>query len=269
MHDPEIIDQLVKLGLSEKEAAVYLTLYTQGRCGGADLIKALGMPRGTVYFLLDSLRSRGLVASLKVRGRLAFHAKPIHLLATELERQLLAVKEQLKLTEMVSVALQSILPVRGGIQSTIESFESTGDIEKMLFNNCDRWHQSMLETDCCWWGFEDTDLSELYPQWFEYIWQRYAEVRRTSLRVRVFLRFLNQKPVRSQFPLTEFRPWPSQIEAFSTHRAMGNYATWLMGDYVVMILTSARPHRAIMIHEPTLAESMRHILMNLWATTGA
>lgn len=58
------IDKLTRLGFSEKEAQVYLTLFRIGPSPVGALAKRLGYKRATVYALLEALARRELVSSV-------------------------------------------------------------------------------------------------------------------------------------------------------------------------------------------------------------
>jgi hypothetical protein len=55
------IESLKKLGFSEREAQVYLTLLKVGPSPASTLASRVGMKRVTVYNVLDALRERGIV----------------------------------------------------------------------------------------------------------------------------------------------------------------------------------------------------------------
>ena len=61
--DNELPEHLVELGLSRAEATAYLSLVEHGPLSASTLATRVGVPRGSVYPLLGSLRDRGLVAS--------------------------------------------------------------------------------------------------------------------------------------------------------------------------------------------------------------
>lgn len=68
--DGDFVASLGKLGLSGKEARVYLALLERGRLGAPALIEITGVPRGTIYPVLTSLTDRGIIqASAGYGGR--------------------------------------------------------------------------------------------------------------------------------------------------------------------------------------------------------
>ena len=62
------IEVLEKLGLSETEAKVYLTLIETGSTLAGPIIKKTGLHRGTTYQILQRLKEKGLVSSV-VKGK--------------------------------------------------------------------------------------------------------------------------------------------------------------------------------------------------------
>ena len=53
--------ELEKIGLTEKEAAVYLALLKLGPTTALKIARETGIKRPTVYTTLDALKGRGLV----------------------------------------------------------------------------------------------------------------------------------------------------------------------------------------------------------------
>lgn len=58
-----MIEQLVKLGFTEYEARVYVALQRCGETTGYQVAKESGVPRSTVYEVLDRLAARGAVVT--------------------------------------------------------------------------------------------------------------------------------------------------------------------------------------------------------------
>lgn len=74
--------ELRKLGLKEKESKVYLTNLEFGITTPKQISEILKIPRATVYEILKSLKNKGLVEEIKIKGKKKFLAKsPGELLA--------------------------------------------------------------------------------------------------------------------------------------------------------------------------------------------
>lgn len=93
------VESLKKLGFSEKEAQVYLTLLKVGPSPASTLASRVGMKRVTAYNVLDSLKEKGLV-SFRSSGRCRRYIPhdPEHLLR-RLESQKAALKAKLEIAE--------------------------------------------------------------------------------------------------------------------------------------------------------------------------
>lgn len=63
------------LGLSEKEATVYLELLRSDVMSGIELSRETGIKKATVYVIIEQLIKRGLVKEVKVGKRIHFHAE--------------------------------------------------------------------------------------------------------------------------------------------------------------------------------------------------
>lgn len=93
---------LTTLGLTEKEAKIYLALLQLDTAGPSDIARASGINRSTTYVLLESLLEKGFVTTV-VGNKKTFHAEdPEKLLllqrnkTAEFERSLPRLKEVMK-----------------------------------------------------------------------------------------------------------------------------------------------------------------------------
>lgn len=67
-------DVLKRLGLEEKEAALYLSALNAGETGMAELAKKSGLKRSSAYLVFRALEQKGLMGSFRGRGGLKFVA---------------------------------------------------------------------------------------------------------------------------------------------------------------------------------------------------
>src|SRR5689334_12275497 len=68
----KIQSALEKIGLTEKEALVYLTLTEIGEAAPSVIAKKAGLKRPTAYIILDQLVQKGLVGHLKKHDQKMF-----------------------------------------------------------------------------------------------------------------------------------------------------------------------------------------------------
>ncbi|TSC79273.1 MAG: Transcriptional regulator TrmB [Parcubacteria group bacterium Gr01-1014_29] len=98
----EILQNLEILGLSEKEAAVYVSLLRQGEVGSSKIIKETELHGQYVYQALGSLEEKGLVQHAIRRGRKKFSAKSPQVLTRLIDQQkVIADSVAIKLQEMM------------------------------------------------------------------------------------------------------------------------------------------------------------------------
>jgi predicted transcriptional regulator len=84
---------LLELGLSEKEAKIYMALLEVDTDSVSDLAKKTGINRTTVYPVLDSLQQKKLVKETKVKGKTRYMAESPDRLETYVEQQKLKLNE--------------------------------------------------------------------------------------------------------------------------------------------------------------------------------
>ena len=79
---------LQNLGLSEKEAEVYLALIELGKASVVEISRKAGTKRPTTYLVLDELKNKGLVTELPEESRSLYVAEDPELLAKDLKKKL-------------------------------------------------------------------------------------------------------------------------------------------------------------------------------------
>lgn len=82
-----LLSRLERLGFSEKEVKVYLTLIRLGAQTASVVGRVTGLNRTSVYDLMEALMGRGLVSSSKGKGRTVFQALSPQQLHSYLERE--------------------------------------------------------------------------------------------------------------------------------------------------------------------------------------
>jgi HTH-type transcriptional regulator, sugar sensing transcriptional regulator len=103
---------LQDLGLSDKEASVYLALLQFENASVLDLANQTKIKRPTVYVILESLAKKGLVSETNIGKKTHYYAEPPERLETFVESRKLALEEsERKLKDIIpqikSIARQS------------------------------------------------------------------------------------------------------------------------------------------------------------------
>lgn len=132
---------LQDIGLTDKEASIYLSLLAVENASVLDLAKKTKIKRPTVYVVLESLAKKGLVSETTVGKKTHYQAEPPERLETFVEKRKIALEESQRILKDVIPQIKSIAresgerPVvkyfegRDGIISAIEDFFRDPDIE--------------------------------------------------------------------------------------------------------------------------------------------
>lgn len=91
-----MIKQLQEIGLSEKEARVYLALLELGQAGVPEISQKSGVNRTTTYVILESLLKDGLVSQIEKEKKSYFMAENPQLLGRLIRRKESELKEKEK-----------------------------------------------------------------------------------------------------------------------------------------------------------------------------
>ena len=156
MHNPTIITSLEKIGLNEKETAIYLAALELGQDSISHIAKKAGIKRPTAYCILEELQKRGLVST-----------------ATKGKRTLWGAEEPAKLHGIIaekSRALNAILPYLEAINNRraekprVRFFEGREGIQRI-------YEEGFKSKEMRFWGSIDV-VKKNIPDvltWFEHI----------------------------------------------------------------------------------------------------
>lgn len=122
---------LEELGLSDKEAAIYVVLLSVDHASVLDIAKKTKIKRPTVYVALDSLEKKGLVSETQIGKKVHYQAEPPERLETYVERQKTALLEQQKRLKDFIPQLKSIQR-QGGERPMVKYFEGREGILSSL-----------------------------------------------------------------------------------------------------------------------------------------
>lgn len=119
----ELVNTLQKLGLSKKEAEVYLTLLSLGKVTGYQVAKKSALDRSTTYFLLRELRKKGLVLQAPQGSKQFFVAKNPQTFIEEKKQEVVAAESLLpQLMRMTQIGNSpQTLHFEGAVDGSAES----------------------------------------------------------------------------------------------------------------------------------------------------
>ena len=246
-----------ELGFNQKEIEVYLCLARLGKSSATVLAKSCQMPRSTVYSVLDQLYQRGLVSLEQKKGITLFIPNPPssiqRMVESDKEEQ---IKEIEKKEQVASELVEVISPLFKSENFSVpklQFFEGKANVTSMLYDYCREWQKNITHSDRIWWGYQDNSFVEEYREWLEYYWASMIE----GEEVRLFSNKSEiEKELKDQVKGRTIKLVPKGFHISST--------IWVLGEYVITIMTRQKPHYAFQLKDAVFAANQRQIFQLLW-----
>jgi len=248
---------LKPLNLNESELSVYQAVVSSDAIAPAALAKASHMKRTTAYGVARTLVDKGLLMEDATRRPRVFTpASPeqVASLMAEERKQLDAKEDSLKkiAAELSKLAAKSAYPV-----PTVR-FVEEDKIGNFLRQQTPEWDKSLVAVDPTWWGFLDHTFLDHHSDWLDWYWSRVDE------RINVKL-MTNRAPVEVEVK--------ARLNELAGERRQTKYwgevtdflsSSWIVGDYVIMTNTRAKPFYLVEIHDKLMAHDLREVFKHQW-----
>ncbi len=239
----DILEDLTKLGLSDKEALVYSTLLSLGETGSSPIILATGLHGQYVYQSLYSLESKGLVQRVIKKGRNKFSAKDPSVLSE-------LANNQQKIADSLSKRLGEIVILPGG-----QRFETIQGEESFVSKEFELLRDAPANSTLLIIGGEG-------DQYFEIMRSRLGEYEKIRLDKKITIRYLGSESQRLSLlksqetrRLFEFRLLPGLFTGEVNTNIYSNLIFFnIFGD----------PSTKVVIRDPKVAESYSQFFETLW-----
>lgn len=245
MEHKDILISLEKMGLTDREATLYMAALMLGECGMSELSKAAGLKRTSAYVTYQSLEKKGLIGSFKTRRGTRFVAKNPKFFLEETQRK--------------ASELESILPELKAIQKnltekpSITYYEGVEAYTRAISQSLKKPHITIrhigsLEEGHKTYG-EDYDFKQFVPE---------------RLKKHVYLKALYTPDVAHKFPppdegmLREIRFLPKNIPIKTLT---------LIYENTVVISTTKKTLVTVVIESEEIAEAERLKFDLLWEAT--
>lgn len=244
---------LTSLGLGPKEQTIYKLILERGKVPAAMLSRLANINRTTVYSVAKELKEKGLI--IEDLGGKTLYYLPAR--EHELEKIIKREKEEVEKKESNIKELQEIL--KGIPESSTYSvpkirFIEESEVEDYLYEATPRWIESNLANDPTWWGYQDHTFVERFKDWIVWFWKRAPD--QVNLKM-----FSNDSTIESQMVSEKIdrrmiRFWKGQQSITGTQ--------WIIGSYIVLIVTAQKPFYLVEIHDSVMAHNMREVFRELW-----
>lgn len=247
-----ILELLKSLGFTDKEIKIYLLILKHRKITPGNLARGSGINRATVYAIAKSLVAKGLIIE-------DFGGKSLYLMpASPEELKNLNRKNELEIKhrkQVTDTLIEELDLAQVGVEYPVPKirFVEEGNIEDYLHNNLKNWVESMQKYDKIWWGFQDHSFMENYIKWIDWSWKNTPK--------EIELKLLSNKStiedrLRGKYPRRQIKFWDKSSNFTAT--------TWIVGDYIVMVMTNTKPFYLVQIHDAVMAHNQRGIFKNLW-----
>jgi sugar-specific transcriptional regulator TrmB len=242
---------LKKLELSDKEIEVYLSLFEHGKTTPARIAKATKINRSTVYAVLSQLKEKGLV--IEDLSTKVLYFSPAS--ADDVEEMFYQEQEKLKEKKKVAAKLaEEIEKMPQSRKYAIPKirFIEEADLEEFMYQQMPKWNDSARMFDDTCWGFQDHSFVENYQDFIQWAWKKY------HLQVNLLSNEsdIEKKMKKAYDKSRDIQFWAKDLEFTSS--------TWIVGDYLVMIITRQKPFYLVEIHDAVLAHNMREVFKKIW-----
>lgn len=127
-----LINELKKIGLSDKEAKVYLATLELGQASVSDISKKAGVNRPTTYVILDSLIKKGLCSTYAGKDKkIRYIAESPEMIISVLELQKKEIEEKQKMIDELMPQLHAIYNQQGN-KPVVRFFEGKDGLRTMV-----------------------------------------------------------------------------------------------------------------------------------------
>ncbi|MSR71664.1 MAG: hypothetical protein EXS50_03320 [Candidatus Taylorbacteria bacterium] len=251
-----IEELLKKLGFSEKEIRVYLTVLENGKIAPALIASITNIKRSTVYAVGKELLKKGVITEDVEGSGGYFVALPPEHLESAIEKEQQAILDKKKIIKEAIVELANI-PKSKSYSVPKMRFIDEYNIKDFLYRQTPVWEESMIKTkNPTWWGFQDHRFLETkeYQDWIDWYWQRSPIT--IDLKMISNDSEIEQKMKEKNYERREIKFWKNDFKFTATN--------WIIGDYVVFLMSQHRPHYIVEIHDAIYTQNMREVFRNLW-----
>lgn len=243
---------LAALGLTPSETKIYEAILKAGEIAPVGIAKTTGIKRTTAYAIARALSEKGLIIENSTKRPRTFapaSPKDIEGLITD-ERERATAREK-----MLRELSQNIVRTKAEKTYPVPQirFIEEEKIGQFLYKQTAAWWSSMLHTDTTWRGFQDHTFVDHFKEWIDWQWKEVPKAITLKL---LSNRSETEAKMIGKYPRRAIKFWEKTDGFIST--------TWIVGDYVVMINTSAKPFYLVEIHSSTLAHDQREVFKNLW-----
>lgn len=245
---------LQKLGFTDKEQIIYLTILKDGRATPARLANQSNLNRTTVYSVAQSLLLKGVINEDATAPTLTYIATSPDELSNLIDQEKRQLKQKAALVDEIIAELDKVEREQG-VAAPKLGYIRESEIERWLYKRSKVWDESMKQYDSIWWGFQSTSFVTVFQEWITWYWREGRDNKKMALQM-----FTNDDEAEKQIAAQGITDRKMQY----WDKSQIKETTWVLGDYLVIIATDQKPYYAVEIKNPSLCATMREMFKLLW-----
>lgn len=243
-----MVDKLMKLGFTAKEAKIYLALIEVSEASAQILAKSSGLNRSTTYVILDALIQKGLVSSIEKNGVKLFQSTPPEQMLSFLQEKTKQYQDLVGYAHQILPELKAVF--KGvGAKPKIQFFEGEEGIKTV-------YEETLTSTETIRAFASIDDMHNTLPDYFpDYYYRRAGR----GIHIRAIFPDTEKTRERIKFNKQESRTAhliPSKDFAFTPE--INVYDNKL-------IFMSLKERFALVIQSTEIADAMKKIFELAWA----
>ncbi len=237
------IESIEKIGLSHKEASVYLALLRAGQSSASLVAKNSGLKRPTTYLILEDLRKRGMVLKIPGNTKQMFLAKSPQEIIGEARKNL----------DHALGVLPQLMNMFSKNETTVRTihFEGVAGIREALWYKFDELKKSGI---VAFFGSTDDTTSDLVELFHE--WNRTLALEGVKLRS-----IVPQKANLKKFREND-KHYGFHSKAFSPNDYTSKTSIEITDKFVRIIML--KEQQAVIVENPTVAKAFKEIFEIVW-----
>jgi hypothetical protein len=134
-------------------------------------------------------------------------------------------------------------------------YVSESELKDFFIKQSPIWNQSMLDIgETSWWGYNSYDLVQhkFAREWVDWYWKN--SPRKIELHLFSPDNEGEREIVKKNYDRRHIKYLSEEQDS----------SLWILGDYIIMIVTNQKPQYAIQIKDRLMAESLRRTYRKLW-----
>ncbi len=244
---------LQNLGLGAKEITLYKLILEYGKIAPAHLARLTKIQRTTIYSVAKELIQKGLILE-DISGRSCYYS-PIETtrLDSIIRDEARKLQEKSTLISELQQYIES-LPKSKSFNIPKIKMINENDLSDYLHSAAMVWNESAQSIDKTWWGFQDISFVGKFEDWIDWFWKKSPKSTQVKL-------ITNSAHIETRLAKNAYA---DRRQLKFTENNHITATQWVIGNYVIMLVTAQRPYYLIEINDSVLAHNMRETFKLLW-----